>query len=154
MNFWIKHKKSALLRLLKEVDIYVANDQEARQLSGENNLLQAARKLRIYGPKMILIKKGEHGLIFYSDRFTFCLPAYPAAKVIDPTGAGDTFAGGFMGYLAMRKKINPSVIKRALAYGTIAASFNVEDFGLRRTAKLRLDEVKRRLAEFKELLLF
>ncbi|MDD5236633.1 MAG: PfkB family carbohydrate kinase, partial [Candidatus Omnitrophica bacterium] len=134
MNYWIKNKRSSLLRLLKSVDIYVANDQEARALSGEHNLIKAAKCLRAYGPRMVLIKKGEHGVLFYSDKFIFSLPAYPTDKVIDPTGAGDTFAGGFMGYLTKVKKIDAVNIKKALVYGTIAASFNVEDFGPDRTS--------------------
>jgi len=154
MNYWIHHKRRALLRLLKKVNIYVANDQEARVLSGENNLIKAARCLASYGPEMILIKKGEHGVIFYSDKFIFCIPAYPTDRVIDPTGAGDTFAGGFMGYLTKVKKINADNIKRAIAYGTVAASFNVEDFGLNRTSRLTLGDLEHRLAGFRKYVLF
>ncbi len=154
MNYWIHHKRGALLRLLKKVNIYVANDQEARALSGENNLIKAARCLSSYGPGMILIKKGEHGVIFYSDKFIFSIPAYPTDKVIDPTGAGDTFAGGFMGYLTRVKKINGVTLKKAIAYGTVAASFNVEDFGLNRTSRLTLNELEHRLAQFRKYVLF
>ncbi|MFH0790683.1 MAG: PfkB family carbohydrate kinase [Candidatus Omnitrophota bacterium] len=151
MNFWINNKQRSLLRLLKKVNIYVANDQEARVLSGENNLIKAAKKLRSCGPQMILIKKGEHGILFYSDQFMFSLPAYPIDKVIDPTGAGDTFAGGFMGYLAKAKQINASSIKKALVYGTIAASFNVEGFGVDKTASLTMQDVERRLDRFRKI---
>ncbi len=154
MNYWIHHKRRPLLRLLKQVNIYVANDQEARALSGEDNLLKAARYVSSYGPKMVLIKKGEHGVIFYSDKFILCIPAYPTDKVIDPTGAGDTFAGGFMGYLAKVKKINAASIKKAIAYGTIAASFNIEDFGLNRTSRLTLNDLERRLSSFRKHILF
>jgi len=154
MNYWIKHKRRALLRLFKKVDIYVANDQEARALSGESNLIKAAKCLRTQGPGMILIKKGEHGVLFYSDKFIFSLPAYPTDKVIDPTGAGDTFAGGFMGYLSKVKKINEVNIKKALAYGTIAASFNIEDFGLNKTANFTIRDFENRLAEFRKCVLF
>jgi len=154
MNYWIKNKRNSLLRLLRRVDIYVANDQEARSLSGEHNLVKAAKCLRAYGPEMVLIKKGEHGVLFYSDKFIFSLPAYPTDKVIDPTGAGDTFAGGFMGYLTKAKKINAANIKKALAYGTIAASFNVEDFGPKRTSRLKLEELENRLKKFKKYVLF
>src|SRR3989338_5794120 len=154
MNYWIDNKRKSLLRLLKQADIYVANDQEARSLSGEVNLLKAAKSLRSRGPKMILIKKGEHGVLFYSDKFIFSLPAYPTDKVIDPTGAGDTFAGGFMGYLAKSKKINSVTIKRALAYGTVAASFNIEDFGVNRTARLKLWDLENRLSGFRNQVLF
>lgn len=154
MNYWINNKRKSLLRLLKQVDIYVANDQEARSLSGEANLIKAAKSLRARGPKMILIKKGEHGGLFYSDKFIFSLPAYPTDKVIDPTGAGDTFAGGFMGYLAKSKKVNAVSIKRALAYGTVAASFNIEDFGIERTARLKSKDLEERFAKFRNLVLF
>lgn len=154
MNYWINNKRRSLLRLLKEVNIYVANDQEARSLSGENNLIKAAKKLHSLGPGMILIKKGEHGIFFYSERFVFSLPAYPTPRVVDPTGAGDTFAGGFMGYLAHVKKINHTNIKRALAYGTVAASFNVEDFGLNKTSRLTFKEIEARLNRFRKIILF
>lgn len=154
MNFWIHHKRAKLLRLLKKVDIYVANDQEARDLSGESNLLRAARALQSFGPAMVLIKKGEHGVLFYSRDFIFSLPAYPTDKVVDPTGAGDTFAGGFMGYLAKAKSIRPATIKSAIVYGTVAASFNVEGFGLERTSRLTLSDLTRRIRQLKKLVSF
>ena len=154
MNYWINNKRKELIKLLKHVGIYVANDQEARALSGENNVIKAARALRGYGAKMVLIKKGENGVLFYSDKFVFSLPAYPVEKVIDPTGAGDTFAGGFMGYLAKVGKINALTLKKALAYGTVAASFNIEDFGLNRTSRLKPQDLEKRLNKFKDCFLF
>lgn len=154
MNYWIHHKRKELIRLLKHIDIYVANDQEARALSGENNIIKAAKALKSNGARMVLIKKGENGVLFYSDRFIFSLPAYPVEKVVDPTGAGDTFAGGFMGYLAKAGRINSLTLKKALAYGTVAASFNVEDFGLRRTSELTLEDLERRLIKFRECFVF
>lgn len=154
MNYWIKHKRRALLRLLKDINIYVANDQEARALSGEANLIKAAKALRAFGPDMVLIKKGEHGVLFYSNKFVFSLPAYPTDKVIDPTGAGDTFAGGFMGYLTGVKKINEDNLKKALACATVAASFNIEDFGLNKTAHLTINDLKNRINEFRKCILF
>ncbi|MFH0762870.1 MAG: PfkB family carbohydrate kinase [Candidatus Omnitrophota bacterium] len=164
MNFWISHKRKALLRLLKKVDIYVANDQEARSLSGEGNLIKAARYLYSRGPKMVLIKKGEHGVLFFSSKFTpplhagagfiFALPGYPTDRVVDPTGAGDTFAGGFMGYLSKVKKIKAPDIRKALAYATVAASFNVEDFGVKRTCGLTLRDLQRRLMKFRKHIVF
>jgi len=154
MNYWINHKRRALLRLLKKVDIYVANDQEARSLSGQANLVKAAEALRAQGPRMVLIKKGEHGVLFLSDKFIFSIPAYPTHKVVDPTGAGDTFAGGFMGFLARAKKINQAGIKKAIAYGTVAASFNVEGFGVQKTAQLGRKDLERRLAKFRKYVLF
>lgn len=153
MNYWINNKRKPLIRLLKQVHIYAANDQEARSLSGEHNLIKAARALRSFGPKMVLIKKGEHGVLFYSDNSIFSLPAYPADKVMDPTGAGDTFAGGFMGYLAKAGVINSQSIKKALALGTIAASFNIEDFGLNRTALLTIKDLNKRLTQFKKCIM-
>ncbi len=154
MNFWIKNKRSALLKLLKKVDIYVANDQEAKDLSGETNLIKAAKCLRSFGPRMILIKKGEHGVFFYSDKFVFSLPAYPTERVVDPTGAGDTFAGGFMGYLTKVKRIDGPALKKAIAYGTVAASFNVEDFGVNKTSKLKLRDLDNRLKHLKKITVF
>ncbi|MFA5355881.1 MAG: PfkB family carbohydrate kinase [Candidatus Omnitrophota bacterium] len=154
MNYWIHHKLRPLKRLLKMVDIYVANDQEAKSLSGEDNLIRAARCLRFYGPKMVLVKKGEHGVLFCSDKFIFSIPAYPTEKVVDPTGAGDTFAGAFMGYLSQKGKINADTIRRAIAYGTAAASFNIEDFGLKRTSRLTLKDLRGRMLRLRECVLF
>lgn len=153
MNYWIKHKRRSLLRLLKRVDIFVANDAEARELSGKHSLLDAARKLRGFGPKMILIKKGEHGVLFYADNFCFSLPAYPVTKLVDPTGAGDSFAGGFIGYLTKLNSINKKAIKKAVAYGTVIASFNVEGFGLERTAGLTLKEINQRFHSYRKNLI-
>ncbi|OGX23390.1 MAG: hypothetical protein A3J51_03190 [Omnitrophica WOR_2 bacterium RIFCSPHIGHO2_02_FULL_45_21] len=149
MNYWIRHKRRPLLGLLKRVDIFVANDAEARELSGKHSLLDAARKLRRFGPKMILIKKGEHGVLFYADNLCFSLPAYPVTKLVDPTGAGDSFAGGFIGYLTKVKTINKQAIKKAIAYGTVIASFNVEGFGLERTAELTFKEIGARLKSYR-----
>ena len=154
MNYWISNKRRELIKLLKRIDIYVANDQEAATLSGQDNIIKAAKALKNYGAKMVLIKKGENGVLFYSDKFIFSLPAYPVADVVDPTGAGDTFAGGFMGYLVKAGRINSLVLKKALAYGTVAASFNVEDFGLNRTSKLTPGDLERRLIKFKECFSF
>ncbi|MFH1778254.1 MAG: PfkB family carbohydrate kinase [Candidatus Omnitrophota bacterium] len=152
MNLWIAHQRRDLLKLLKKVDVYVANDQEARDLSEEKNLLSAAKRLRKFGPKLIVIKKGEHGVIFYSDRFVFCLPGYPIEKVIDPTGAGDTFAGGFMGFLSRVKRVQENALRQAVAYGTICASFNVMGFGMSRTAQLSLADVELRLKNFRKII--
>jgi sugar/nucleoside kinase (ribokinase family) len=154
MNYWINNKRDSLIRLLKQVNIYVANDQEAKSLTGESNLIKAARALSKLGPQMVLIKKGEHGVMIYAKQFIFSLPAYPTDKVIDPTGAGDTFAGAFMGYLARTKKVSAQNIKKALAYGTVAASINVEGFGLDKTSTLSKKTLDKRLAKFKECFLF
>ena len=154
MNYWIDHKRASLLRLIKKVDIFVANDAEARSLSGETNLIKAANALCRMGAPMVVIKKGEHGVLVVYEGCLFCLPAYPVETIVDPTGAGDTFAGGFMGYLAKSKKINLTEVKKAISYGTIMASFNVEGFGVERTAKLTQNEVAKRLKHYKDLLTF
>lgn len=153
MNYWINNKRRSLLKLLKKVDIYVANDQEARELSGQHNLIKAARGLRALGPRFIVIKKGEHGVLFYCDRFIFSYPAFPVERVIDPTGAGDTFAGGFMGYLS-QQRIDEKTLKKAIVYGTIFSSFNVEGFGMEKTSRLRRHDIKSRLNKFKKILAF
>jgi sugar/nucleoside kinase (ribokinase family) len=145
MNLWITHKQKSLRRLMKMVHLFVANDSEARALSGENNLIMAARSLRAMGPRMIVIKKGEHGVLFYSDELMFSFPAYPVDKVVDPTGAGDTFAGGLMGYLSKANKIDERSLRKALLYATTVASFNVQGFGMGRTASLTLREIEERV---------
>jgi len=147
MNLWIAHKKRSLVTLMKQVHLFVANDGEARSLSGETNLIKAAKKLRSMGPKLIVIKKGEHGVLFYSDRFSFSFPAYPLEVVADPTGAGDTFAGGLMGYLSKVNKINERTLKKAVLYATTIASFNVQGFGIMKTARLTMPVVHRRMKE-------
>jgi len=126
MNLWIANKKKALCVLMKKINLCVLNDGEARQLVGETNLIKAAKALRKMGPELIVIKKGEHGVLFYCDRFMFTFPAYPVEHVVDPTGAGDTFAGGLMGYLSKTKKVNETSLRKAVIYATTLASFNVE----------------------------
>lgn len=154
MNYWIANKRRSLLEVLKKVNIYLVNEQEARSLSGEHNLIKAAKFLLRAGPEIVVIKKGEHGSLFLSRGIKFCLPAYPAEKVVDPTGAGDTFAGAFMGYLSKRGRISAPSLKQAVLYGTIAASFNVEGFGMEKTARLSYSSLKQRLREFRKLVLF
>jgi len=144
MNFWIDNRKPAVKRLLKRVNLFVANDAEARALSGETNLVKAAKALRKMGPEFIIVKKGEHGVFFYCDQFMFSFPAYPVEHVVDPTGAGDTFAGGLMGYLTKTKRINEKAIREAVVYATTLASFNVEGFGMAKTANLTLGQVNKR----------
>lgn len=145
MNLWIAHKKKSVVRLMKKVDLFVVNDGEARQLTGETNLIKAAKHLNKIGPKLVVIKKGEHGVLFYSKQFMFSYPAYPVEQVIDPTGAGDTFAGGLMGYLSKVKKINEKELRKAVVYATTLASFNVEGFANARTAPLNLAKVNVRM---------
>ena len=145
MNLWINIKLKSLRRLMKMVHLFVANDGEARALTGEPNLIMAVKALRRMGPRWIVVKKGEHGVLFYSDEFMFSFPAYPVEKVLDPTGAGDTFAGGLMGYLSNARHIDEKNLRKALLYATTVASFNVEGFGMACTAPLTLREVDNRL---------
>jgi len=145
MNLWITHKQKSLRRLMKKVHLFVANDGEARALSGENNLIMAARRLRAMGPRMVVIKKGEHGVLFYSDQGMFSFPAYPVDHVVDPTGAGDTFAGGLMGYLSKAGKLDDKTLRKALLYATTVASFNVQGFGMARTATLTMRDIEERM---------
>jgi sugar/nucleoside kinase (ribokinase family) len=145
MNLWINHKRSSLKRLMKKIHLFVANDGEARQLSQEHNLIKAAKALRKMGPSYIVIKKGEHGVLFYCDQFMFSFPAFPVEHVVDPTGAGDTFAGGLMGYLTKAGQVNEQTLRRALIYATTLSSFNVEGFGMAKTAPLTMAQVKQRM---------
>jgi sugar/nucleoside kinase (ribokinase family) len=151
MNYWIENKRNELIELLKEVDLILLNDSEARLLSGQANLMKAARTIIAFGPKSIIIKKGEHGCLFFSKRSIFCIPAYMLESVYDPTGAGDTFAGGFMGYLAKLDRLSESNIRRAIVYGSIMASYVVEDFSLERLAKLIEKDIHTRFREFKKI---
>ncbi|OGX34538.1 MAG: hypothetical protein A3C36_07560 [Omnitrophica WOR_2 bacterium RIFCSPHIGHO2_02_FULL_52_10] len=145
MNLWIARKKKALRILMTKINLFVLNDGEARQLVGETNLIKAAKALRKIGPQLIVIKKGEHGVLFYCDRFMFTFPAYPVEHVVDPTGAGDTFAGGLMGYLSKAGKVNEATLRRAVIYATTMASFNVEGFGMAKTAEMTLPKVHARM---------
>ncbi len=144
MNLWINTMRESVLRLMKEVDLLVLNDGEVRLLTGETNIIKSAKRLRKMGPKIIVIKKGEHGVFCYSDKFLFGFPAFPVSDVIDPTGAGDTFAGGLMGYLAKKGKINEKNLRQALIYATICSSFNVEGFAAEKTAPLTLANIYKR----------
>ena len=154
MNLWINTKRKSLLNLMKQVDLFVANDGEARALTGEQNLIKAAKALRKIGPKWVVVKKGEHGVLFYCEDFMFSFPAYPVEQVVDPTGAGDTFAGGLMGYLSNVDRINEKALRQALLYATTLASFNVEGFGVTRTAPLALPAVHQRLRELKKFMAY
>lgn len=154
MNFWIQQKKESLMKVLKRIDCVVLNDGEARALTGESNLIRAAQRIREYGPGIIVIKKGEHGvLVSYEGQF-FSLPAYPLETVLDPTGAGDTFAGGLMGFLAATGNVDFSTFKKAVAYGTVVASRTVEDFGLESLRRIRIDDLNERLEFFRKLTTF
>lgn len=154
MDLWINIQRDELLALLKRVDGLMLNDSEAKLLTDEENLVRAGHKVRELGPKFVVVKKGEHGAMFFSEHETYVMPAYPTPNVVDPTGAGDSFAGGMMGYLAEQNEINPKTLKQAMAYGTLAASFNVEDFGLERMKQIERADLDRRLADYRRMLTF
>jgi sugar/nucleoside kinase (ribokinase family) len=154
MNFWITGKADALKALLKRVDILLVNDAEARQLSGEWNVVKAARAIRAMGPRTLVVKKGEHGVVMFSDEGSFAAPAYPLEDVFDPTGAGDTFAGGFLGYLAGHKEHGEDTLRRAVVMGSTLASFCVEAFSLDRLLRLTRPEIDERFRLFKRLTQF
>ncbi len=154
MNFWMDIAMPSLKKVLKKVDVLTINDEEARQLSGEYSLVKAAKKIFKMGPTYLIIKKGEHGaMVFHKDKM-FYAPALPLAVVKDPTGAGDTFAGGFMGYLASVDKVNFETIKTATIYGSVMASFCVEDFSIKRLKKLTKADIKKRVKEFEKMVKF
>ena len=132
MELWIQTAHADLMKLLKRIDGLVINDSEAKLLADTENLVLAGHRVREMGPKFVVIKKGEHGAMFFSEHETYVLPAFPTEKVVDPTGAGDSFAGGMMGYLAEQDNFDPETLKTAMAYGILVASFNVEGFGLDR----------------------
>jgi sugar/nucleoside kinase (ribokinase family) len=154
MNFWIQGRREALLRVLAEVDVLLVNDGEARQLVKEPNLIKAAREILKLGPRTVVVKRGEYGAVMVSNGQFFFVPAYPLESVFDPTGAGDAFAGGFMGYIAAHGVIDQATVRRAVVYGSVMASFTVEDFSLNRLARLSTAEVERRYAGFQELVRF
>ncbi len=154
MNFWIETQRDELYALLKEVDGLVLNDGEARMLTEEVNLVRAGEKVLALGPKFVIIKKGEHGAMFLSADQSFVMPAYPLGDVIDPTGAGDSFAGGFMGYLASVGRTDAAALKTAMAYGSVIASFNVQDFSLRRFQRTERPEIDARLEAYRAMMSF
>jgi sugar/nucleoside kinase (ribokinase family) len=151
MNFWISGKPAELRRTLERVDILLINDAEARQLSGEWNIVKAARAIRAMGPRTLVLKKGEHGVLMFSDAGSFAAPAYPLERVFDPTGAGDTFAGGFLGYLASVGSAGEDALRRAVVMGSTLASFCVEAFSLDRLLELDRAEIEERFRLFKQL---
>lgn len=151
MNFWMDIALDDLLAVIKNIDVLTINDAEARQLSGEYSLVKAAHKIMAMGPKYLIIKKGEHGALLFNEDQIFSAPALPLADVFDPTGAGDTFAGGFIGYLAQVDTINFNNMKNAIIYGSALASFCVEKFGTERIKNLRQEEIQARVQQFVRL---
>jgi len=154
MDLWINSQRSELLELLKRIDGLMINDSEAILLTGEPNIVRAGHLVRELGPRFVVIKKGEHGAMFFGEHETYVLPAYPTADVVDPTGAGDSFAGGMMGYLAEQDNFEPTTLKTAMAYGTLAASFTVEDFSLDRLQQIEREDLDRRMVEYRKMLSF
>ena len=151
MNFWMDNCWDDLIQALKEVDVLTINDEEAKQLSGEHSLVSAAKKIQKMGPKYLIIKKGEHGALLFEGENKFFAPALPIENVFDPTGAGDSFAGGFIGYLSGQNEINFDKMKTAVIYGSVMASFCVEKFGTEKLTEISKKDVQQRAREFVEL---
>jgi sugar/nucleoside kinase (ribokinase family) len=153
MNFWIETARDSLIETIRGVDGLLLNDSELRELTGEPNLMRAARAIREWGPRVIVAKQGEYGAALFTDEGFFGLPAFPLETVVDPTGAGDSFAGGFIGYLAAHPdgEFDDGILRRAMAYGTAIASFNVEEFGTERVARLTSDEIAERVSELQRI---
>jgi sugar/nucleoside kinase (ribokinase family) len=154
MELWIQTTHADLMTLFKRIDGLVINDSEAKMLADTENLVLAGHRVREMGPKFVVIKKGEHGAMFFSEHETYVMPAFPTEKVVDPTGAGDSFAGGMMGYLAQHDNFEPRALKTAMAYGILVASFNVEGFGLERMQQISRDDIEQRMEAYKKMLTF
>ncbi len=154
MNLWIDIARDSLIETIKGVDVVIVNDAEARQLTEEPNLMKAARKILALGPKALVVKRGEYGAALFTGGNYFAIPAYPLETVFDPTGAGDTFAGGFMGYLASQDNLDEAAMRRAMIFGSVMASFNVEEFGTERVQRLTHAEINERFSAFKQMTFF
>jgi len=151
MNLWIETARESLIRTIEGVDVVIINDAEARQLTEIPNLIKAARTILSWGPKALIVKRGEYGAALLTPESYFAIPAYPLESVFDPTGAGDTFAGGFMGYLSSQRLLDEAAMRRAMIFGSVMASFNVEEFGTARVQKLTTDEINERFRAFKQM---
>jgi sugar/nucleoside kinase (ribokinase family) len=154
MDLWIRQQHDELMALFRRIDGLVMNDSEAKLLTGDENLVSAGHKVLALGPRFVVIKKGEHGAMFFSQHETYVLPAFPTERVIDPTGAGDSFAGGMMGYLAAKRNFEPKTLKEAMAYGILVASFNVEDFSLDRLKQIDRSDLDLRMEQYRKMLSF
>ena len=154
MDLWINIQHDELMRLFKRIDGLVINDAEARLLTDDENLVRAGKQILKLGPKFVVIKKGEHGAMFFSEHETYVMPAFPTPDVIDPTGAGDSFAGGMMGYLAEKGNFEPRTLKEAMAYGILTASFTVEDFSLDRLKQIERPHLEHRMQQYRQMLSF
>ncbi len=151
MNLWIDIARESLLKTIKGVDVVIINDAEARQLTEIPNLMKAARTILSWGPRALIVKRGEYGAALFTNDSYFAIPAYPLESVFDPTGAGDTFAGGFMGYLSSQPKLDDAAMRRAMIFGSVMASFNVEEFGTARVQRLTQNEINERFRAFKQM---
>jgi len=151
MNLWIEHTRDSLLKTISGVDVVIINDAEARQLTKIPNLIKAAREILTWGPKALIVKRGEYGAALFTPENYFAIPAYPLESVFDPTGAGDTFAGGFMGYLSSQEMLDEAAMRRAMIFGSVMASFNVEEFGTNRVRRLTHQEINERFKAFKKM---
>ena len=154
MNYWIENKCNYLLKLLKKVDIFLLNESEARQLTDQNSIVKAAKRLLKLGPMIVIIKKGEHGSVLFSDKYIFSIPAFLLESIVDPTGAGDTFAGGLVGYLVHCNKFSQLALKRAVVYGSVMSSFAVEDFSVKRLLSINIGDIEKRVKQFQRLSCF
>ncbi|MBV9957088.1 MAG: sugar kinase [Acidobacteria bacterium] len=154
MNYWINEARESLLETIKVVNVVIINDAEARMLADEPNLVKAARKILSWGPSALVVKRGEYGAALFTSEAYFAIPAFPLESVFDPTGAGDTFAGGFMGYLSSCEKLDEAAMRRAMIYGSVMASFNVEEFGTERVQRLTHEEINKRFQTFKQMTYF
>jgi sugar/nucleoside kinase (ribokinase family) len=154
MNYWIEGARDKLVELLGRVDVLMVNDEEVRQLADEPNLLKAARWVQERGPEMVVVKKGEHGAMLFADDWVFFVPGFPLEEIFDPTGAGDAFAGGFVGHLARAGSMDSSELRRAMVYGSALGSFACEAFGIERLRALPVDAIDRRVAEFRRITAF
>ena len=151
MNLWIDIAKESLLQTIRGVDVVIINDAEARQLTGIPNVIKAAKTILTWGPKALIIKRGEYGAALFTEESYFAIPAYPLESVFDPTGAGDSFAGGFMGYLSSQESLDNAALRRAMIFGSVMASFNVEEFGTARVDRLTHEEINERFRAFKQM---
>jgi len=154
MNLWIDIRRDSLEKVVRKADILILNDEELADFSGEANLVQAVRKVAAMGPSSIVVKRGEYGALLYSEESFFFAPAYPLEKVVDPTGAGDTFAGGFIGHIASEGKSDQATLREAIVYGSVTASFTVEDFSMERLKTLDLEQIDRRYTRMREMVRF
>jgi sugar/nucleoside kinase (ribokinase family) len=154
MNYWIENTREALLNTLRKTDLLIINDSEARELSNEVNIVRAANKILTMGPKVLVVKRGEYGALMFNGKSVFSVPAFPIEEVMDPTGAGDSFAGGLMGYLAASGATDDAALRKAVVFGSVMASFNVMDFGPKRLEALTFPEIEARYRDFHRLAIF